>query len=158
MVKVKHEPKYAAVPGTPCPRCGKVRIRKVRSDARCPDWLVPYCRRCKYRERKASRHRGKVGYRPCPDTAMRVANSAMKLAFGITLTQYTEMFDRQGGVCAICREPTLGKRLHIDHAHGTSPPVIRGLLCVRCNNTLGFVRDKVDVLQRMMGYLSQERT
>ena len=59
--------------------------------------------------------------------------------YGITVTQWAKMFERQAGQCPICLRPiyargnTLGKRAAaVDHDHGASKRV-RGLLCFRCN-------------------------
>lgn len=56
----------------------------------------------------------------------------MKTRYGITQAQYTELFDLQGGVCAICGKDA---KLCVDHCHETG--VVRGLLCHKCNIRLG---------------------
>ena len=58
----------------------------------------------------------------------------LKRNYGITEDQYNDMFDRQGGVCALCKCPPSGKSLHVDHNHETNQ--IRGLLCTLCNHAL----------------------
>lgn len=61
----------------------------------------------------------------------------------ITIDQYLDYFEKQNGLCAICKqketrtitgrnEPTL---LAIDHCHQTGK--FRGLLCFRCNSSMG---------------------
>jgi hypothetical protein len=54
--------------------------------------------------------------------------------YGITLKQYDRMLKRQGGKCAICRNPPKTMRLATDHDHTTKR--VRGLLCMRCNYRL----------------------
>lgn len=54
----------------------------------------------------------------------------------------------QGGVCAICQEPL---PLLLDHDHQTDR--VRGLLCSLCNSGIGFLRDRLDLLQRAAQYL-----
>jgi hypothetical protein len=72
--------------------------------------------------------------------------------YGITLEQYDEMLVAQGGVCAVCkREPRDDISLHVDHDHATG--VIRGLLCFRCNNSLGDLGDDPEVMQAAALYL-----
>lgn len=83
----------------------------------------------------------------------------MKHDFGITREEYMSMYSHQHGCCAICggQEPIVdsktGKQrnLAIDHDHVTGK--IRGLLCSRCNLVLGKVRDDVNLLATMIGYL-----
>lgn len=63
--------------------------------------------------------------------------------YGITLAQYNDMHAAQGGCCAICKESDRGSvekpyhRLHVDHSHETGK--VRGLLCRRCNTSVGFL-------------------
>ena len=62
--------------------------------------------------------------------------------YGLTLEQYDQMFENQGGVCAICEETNISdRRLVVDHNHKTGK--IRGLLCYRCNVRVGFMEDKI---------------
>ncbi len=70
--------------------------------------------------------------------------------YGITLLEYEEMLEMQGGVCAVCGEAEtvttkLGgaRLLSVDHCHETGR--IRGLLCLRCNAVLGML-EKIERL------------
>lgn len=56
--------------------------------------------------------------------------------YGLLLEDYEDLLHRQGGVCALCKEPPArGKSLCIDHCHDSGR--VRGLLCNRCNSLLG---------------------
>lgn len=58
-------------------------------------------------------------------------------------------------LCEICGK-TNGKRpLCFDHDHATGE--FRGWICHRCNSALGYVRDDVDILDKMIVYLVQSR-
>ncbi|BCP41481.1 hypothetical protein MINTMi27_15740 [Mycobacterium intracellulare] len=65
--------------------------------------------------------------------------------YNITATDYLAMLERQGGACALCRMSPNDRVLVIDHDHkccdrqGSCGKCVRGLLCYRCNNGLGFV-------------------
>lgn len=62
----------------------------------------------------------------------------LKQRYGISEEQYEEMFNRQGGRCAVCRRKS--KRvLHVDHDHVTKR--VRGLLCFKCNTAIGKLGD-----------------
>lgn len=52
--------------------------------------------------------------------------------------KYNELFEKQKGCCAICgkHQSELEKTLHVDHDHKTGK--VRGLLCQRCNQALGY--------------------
>jgi hypothetical protein len=55
--------------------------------------------------------------------------------YGITLDQYVELLEAQGGVCAICGLPPKGGPLVVDHCHDAL--TIDGLVCNRpCNRRL----------------------
>lgn len=76
----------------------------------------------------------------------------MKCLYGIELSEYKEMLTSQNGGCAICNAPEPEKRrLNIDHDHITGE--VRGLLCWRCNVTLGKVDDNPELLHKMANYL-----
>lgn len=57
--------------------------------------------------------------------------------YKLTIEQYEAILDYQRGVCYACQqpEPVAGRRLAVDHDHGTG--LARGLLCSRCNPVLG---------------------
>jgi recombination endonuclease VII len=58
-------------------------------------------------------------------------------------------------ICELCGEKPrkTDKRhgIHFDHCHITGK--FRGWLCYRCNNILGQVRDKSELLRRLADYL-----
>jgi len=57
---------------------------------------------------------------------------------------------KKPNACEICGET--GVRICYDHCHQTG--LFRGWLCVRCNSTLGLVRDDVNVLAKLAAYLN----
>lgn len=72
--------------------------------------------------------------------------------YKITIEQFNNMLLSQGGCCAVCKGPPMGKgQFHVDHDHATNK--IRGLLCHKCNVALGMVNDSVDHLSSLMGYV-----
>lgn len=73
--------------------------------------------------------------------------------YGLSRDDYTVLLERQGGRCALCREPETGElALAADHDHATG--AIRGLLCSRYNNGLGSFRDDPELLRSAVAYLS----
>jgi hypothetical protein len=90
-----------------------------------------------------------------PEKRLADRKSYLKRNYGITLQEYDAMFEAQGGMCAICGEPRPEERtLHVDHDHETGE--IRGLLCFRCNNALGDLRDDYELFQRAADYLDRD--
>lgn len=92
----------------------------------------------------------------CPDHSSASAVPAKK---GITEADYDRLLAAQGGVCAGCLEPPGERRLAIDHDHKCCPGqtacggCVRGLLCTRCNTSLGRLLDNADTLRRLADYL-----
>lgn len=72
--------------------------------------------------------------------------------YGITQKDFTNMSDRQGGVCAICKRS--GVRIVVDHCHLTSK--VRGLLCDKCNQTLSIWKDDPEIAHRAFCYLRDQ--
>ena len=80
--------------------------------------------------------------------------SHLRRKFGISLEDYEQLLQDQGGRCAICeRPPREDIALHVDHEHGTGR--IRGLLCFRCNNALGDLGDSRERLDAAAEYLDR---
>jgi len=91
------------------------------------------------------------------DSYLRMRRSVFEKKYGITLEDYEEMHNRQGGVCAICDKPeqviqnSKLRLLSVDHDHLTGK--VRGLLCSNCNRAIGLLNDDADVLKRAIRYL-----
>jgi hypothetical protein len=76
--------------------------------------------------------------------------------FGIGMSEYLEMAERQGRVCAICKkECETGMWLAVDHDHKTN--VVRGLLCFKCNTGLGHFDDDPERLKLAAEYIRARR-
>jgi hypothetical protein len=93
---------------------------------------------------------------PLSDTWPRKERTNSKLReYNLPREKYWELFDEQGGVCAICE--SIGAPVAyghytpiIDHCHDTNR--VRGLLCNRCNQPLGFAQDNPKRIVKMLEY------
>lgn len=74
-----------------------------------------------------------------------------KRKYGLEAGEYDKLLAGQNGVCYICKRPPRTVRLSVDHDHKTG--LTRGLLCMRCNRLLGWVRDDAAVLESAAEYL-----
>lgn len=83
--------------------------------------------------------------------------------YGITMAKKKEMCIEQNNKCAICTNTFKNSRdTHTDHIHkydstgkllkGKKEDV-RGLLCGDCNTALGFCKDDINTLQKLILYL-----
>lgn len=104
----------------------------------------------KWREK----HRGSVEYK-----SRKNKNSLQYLCkkYGITQDDYNRMFVEQGGCCKVCgvHQVSLRNRLSIDHDHITGK--VRGLLCIKCNSAIGYVKENISILESMIKYLNQDQ-
>jgi hypothetical protein len=126
----------------------------IRERRRAPGRSAEYARRSRERNPDADK------------------SATLKYRYGISLAQYNEMFEQQGGRCACCgtQAPSVPKpgnaradRLHVDHDHSCCPGrrscgrCVRGLLCGRCNWMLGQADDDPLILQMGIDYLIGQR-
>lgn len=83
------------------------------------------------------------------------------MRYGITVEGFSELLEKQNGVCAICGgvETYEHKELCVDHDHACCTgrngcgECVRGLLCSRCNKALGGFKDDPVILERAVKYL-----
>ena len=78
----------------------------------------------------------------------------------MSLEDFDQMLEEQGGVCAICSESRWDaarnpEQPSVDHDHVTGK--VRGLLCKHCNLILGYARDEAVILAKAIEYLDLHR-
>jgi len=141
-----------------CKKCGSVKPKDAFHKSKTGLGVRRTCKACAEDNRRA-RLRTKHGKR---------AHQSQRLqhVYGITLDDYDRMFAAQDGVCVICSEPETkmwrghtGRaavtRLCVDHDHDTGK--VRELLCDRCNKLLGFARDDIDILTKVINYINKHK-
>ena len=62
--------------------------------------------------------------------------------------QFDKLVEILGPTCGICKRRQASV---IDHDHATG--CVRGILCNRCNNIIGFYKDEIAVFVRVIQYL-----
>jgi len=143
-----------------CGGCGVEKpVNEFTKMKRSPDGLGFWCIAC-----RRAYHERTYGYR-----REKMIESArlrhLRIEFGITGMQWQEMFQAQGGVCALCRRPErrMGnygkvKRLAVDHDHTTGR--IRGLLCHDCNLMVYWVEkisaEMFHLMEKLPAYLERD--
>jgi len=122
------------------------------TDGRCKSCRTEYLNSDKYKKNHKAYYKkwvqeNKEHY----DKTVRSWN--FKRDFGITIDDYTKMFNNQNGLCAVCNRSQTNcvKKLAVDHDHKTGK--IRALLCANCNLTLGLVHDDPEILKKLISYL-----
>jgi len=128
-----------------CATCREVKDQTAFSrDNDASDGLSYQCRACRAEKDRAYRHRRKV--------------ASWERNYGTSEQVYWDLFEEQGGACAICKQPETWIHkgvlayLSVDHDHITGR--VRGLLCHRCNTVLGMMNDNCSWLRAMLEYLT----
>ncbi len=90
-----------------------------------------------------------------PEFKHRARVIKLKCNYGITESEYIDLYHKQNSSCAICEEsvPLWGKGTHVDHCHSTGE--VRGILCHHCNLMLGNAKDDTIKLQKAIKYLNE---
>jgi hypothetical protein len=150
-----------------CSHCHEVKpVQEFRPLKSKPNNWYAQCRPCEAlsltenrrqhpeRTRAKSRELQKKRRDKLPELFFEIDLKRWLKPLGLTLADYYRILDKQGGVCAICRQPQRHrrmKRLVLDHDHFTG--VFRGLLCSHCNQALGLMADDPSLLRRAATYL-----
>jgi hypothetical protein len=123
----------------PCPKCGGYQRYAV--SGRCSNLE---CRRKVESEWR----------RKNPDKVQQRNRKRKMGYYGLSVNDFDTLMESQNNCCAICKKTCItGRSLSIDHDHNTNK--VRGLLCIKCNQGLGFFNDSIDLLQGAMIYLTQ---
>jgi len=84
--------------------------------------------------------------------------------YGLSLDQWRQMLQEQGGVCAICRKVPKSGRLVVDHEHcrgwkGMRPEQkrkqVRGLLCFMPCNRFLVAKNNGQTAELVLSYLNR---
>ena len=131
-----------------CSHCReKKQISEFHKNSWSRDGYNQPCKACISRQHGATRH---ARY-----------DRHLKAKHGLENGEYDKMVERQGGVCAICKQNQTTKdhrthetkRLGVDHNHTTGK--VRELLCDRCNRIIGWVNEDTVILECMIDYLKR---
>lgn len=79
---------------------------------------------------------------------------SIKHRYGLTPAGYQALLEAQYYCCAVCEDiypPGTSLRLCVDHDHDTGK--VRGLICRRCNNALGLLKEDHVIVQKAALYL-----
>lgn len=143
-----------------CSRCHKIKgLKDFAGDNRKKNGLQARCRDCQNEVRKIKYDTDPQWRRKVLDKSKAVykrdpskhSDYLLKTKYGFSIAQYKELFEKQNGLCAICRRPDT-KKLAVDHDHKTGK--IRGLLCQAHNRAIGMFHDDIKELESAISYLS----
>lgn len=119
------------VPRGPCKTCTNEAQRKGYSD-----------------NKEKMRREAKERYWKNPQEKRR---EQRRRKYGISDAEWTLLFEKQAGACAVCSRAN--EKLCVDHNHLTGE--IRALLCRRCNLALGFLMDSASLVSSLLVYIKK---
>lgn len=128
-----------------CPHCSRRKPATLENFGPDKEGRICWCRKCVNKRTKKWTLENKAKAR------LRQKAWNLKTRYGISLAEYQQYWDAQGGACAICK---LVKKLHVDHDHSTGD--FRGLLCFECNAGLGNLKDSSSLLRSAANYLEEK--
>jgi hypothetical protein len=132
-----------------CNKCGQLKPASAFGpDPRVRDGLRGWCKQCHV-------DHATQWNKDHPDRfRLNQRRMVVKKRYGITLEDYAALLASQGGRCAVCGTSDPGKQTwHIDHCHKTG--VVRGVLCGRCNRSIGAFEDDPELLAKAVAYLTR---
>lgn len=126
---------------------------RVKYKKRQKVYQKEYRKTLKYKQRQKS-------YRNQPENKEKIRNQSMYKKYGIGLKEYKKIWKIQNGKCLICGEfkPLNGERenrLRIDHDHSTNK--IRGLLCIKCNSVVGYIKESLKTARKLVEFLEKNQ-
>ena len=79
----------------------------------------------------------------------------LKTNYGIDINHFEKMLEFQNYSCEICKmhQDDMTGPLCVDHCHTTGE--VRGLLCFRCNASIGKFEDDINLLTNAINYLQK---
>lgn len=144
-----------------CTKC-KLLVDKQSfvADPQKRDGLYSSCKSCNKVTQKNRDKYKKAAY----DRQYRktLGNKKRANAFKVSEQYIDQLITVQGNLCAICNSAesvlnhskTAVKALAVDHDHKNGQ--VRGLLCQRCNQAIGLLKDSPDLLMKAAAYLSRQ--
>jgi hypothetical protein len=135
-----------------CRNCYEQQLRQINSDyatrqrENCSQWS----RKNKYRKSLIDKQYKQKLKKEDP-----LYNRRKTLKnYGLTITDYDEMLQRQDNRCAICHKPAVEEHRALAVDHNATTGQIRGLLCFRCNFGLGWFQEDRERLIRAVKHLA----
>jgi len=155
--KKRYRETYVPSPKPERAQCDKGHTYAVTG--RYADGHCGECRRERDRAREKNRRLASANNSELKTAQQRYDRTTrLQRQYGLTIGEYDARRAAQNGLCAICGKPetTVRRgvlmRLSVEHNHANGR--FRGLVCNNCNRALGLLNDDVEILHKMIAYLT----
>jgi hypothetical protein len=156
-----------------CRKCSSFKqLDEFGRDKNKADKLRTYCKECNsneykkwyYKDSEKSKQVSKEWRDRNPDKRKAmwekyfITDKKLKMfkTYGLTFGEYEKMLQDQEFKCKTCLihfSTIPAKQVHIDHCHKSGK--VRGILCHRCNISLGTIKENIQTLKNMIIYLEE---
>lgn len=143
------DPDYRATMLARGRRWARSEAGRAKTTERKREWVA--ANKEHLRQKRAEWYRREMEKPENRAAAIRRAKKHALAAQGTTPEEVADRFDRQLGVCFICRSDGGKRGLVVDHDHATGR--FRALLCSTCNTGLGLFRDSPHLLMVAAVYI-----
>lgn len=140
-----------------CKRCKRnKRLTQFTINKQKKDGYNIYCKECCKNQGRNWRNKNTQYMKEYKKTyrefnKKEIKDYTLRYRYGISLEDRNKMLSMQDNKCKICQKMESHQGFVVDHCHKSKK--IRGLLCGRCNRTLGMVKDDINLLGSMIEYL-----
>ncbi len=136
----------------PCEEFGKRQYLRKTSVCHECEARVARIRYSNNKDKIAERQRARRA-----DNPEIIRHYNLKRIYGISLSDWHEMFEKQGMRCAICgTDKPLGRGWQTDHNHKTGK--LRQILCHHCNSGIGHFMENPEIIRSALSYLEKHST
>lgn len=114
-----------------------------------------------YKQQKAEHRRALREQDFTGEYAQKLKSQRLLTRFNISQEQYVKLISKFPTSCQLCSREYSAKGPVFDHDHSCCPgrkscgKCIRGVICNRCNLSLGAISDNADTLKNMIKYLEK---
>lgn len=143
-----------------CPKCKIVKESdKFHYDPARKNNISYHCKTCATDISSANYYKRKAAD---PKRIQQISAKSKYKGYGLTEENYKLLLVKQNYVCAVCFDfPRNGQELCVDHDHNCCMKkpfcgqCVRGLLCHRCNQSLGLLKENLTVIKSLGSYLEK---
>ena len=128
----------------PCKKCGSTE--KYTTSRHCKPCRLEYAKQHRPKTKEARSAYMKAYNLKNKD---RIRDAKFQRKYGLTLTEYDLLWEKQGRKCYVCW--ATDRTFHLDHCHKTNK--VRGILCSQCNHAIGLFQDNPNHMRRAADYV-----
>jgi len=128
----------------------KISVHKKRYYKENKDKVLRQCKKYRENNKKIMKKRKSKYFK---DNFIKIREKNLKRTYGISIKEYSKLFLKQKGNCAICGRNQKCQRYNFSVDHNHKNGKIRGLLCTKCNFLIGHANDDINILSNAVKYL-----